>query len=70
MGRTYPESASTIDFFPVLDSSGNPTGIEGKVNVIPHPDFPGMRLIRGQVRWGILFFRKILTLETMTTLSK
>lgn len=35
----------------------------GKVEVLPHPDFPANVLVRAQVRWGMFPLTKILNLE-------
>ncbi|MFZ2959835.1 MAG: hypothetical protein WA705_23400 [Candidatus Ozemobacteraceae bacterium] len=38
-------------------------GLEGRVEILPHPDIPGLTLVRAQVRWGFVLFRKTLSLE-------
>ena len=44
--------------------------LEGKIEVAPHPDIPGMTLIRTNVRWGMVFFRKYLMLEAAVTQNR
>lgn len=44
--------------------------LEGRVEVLPHPEFRGMTLHRAQVRWGIWFFKKTLSLEACVTRTR
>ena len=50
--------------------SGDALELEGRVEVQPHPDLAGMTLLRVQVRWGWLLFRKTLTLESAITQTR
>lgn len=56
------------DYFPTTSFEPVPGmesfGLEGKTEIMPHPDFAEMTLVRVQVRWGFVLFRKMLTLET------
>lgn len=56
------------DYFPTTSFEPVPglesIGLEGKTEIMPHPDFAEMTLVRVQVRWGFVLFRKMLTLET------
>jgi hypothetical protein len=44
---------------------GEKISLEGRVEVLPHPSFGGMDIIRARVRWGGVFFRKHLILEAI-----
>ena len=63
-GETLAESG-----FRPLKSAGG-LDLEGRVEVQPHPDLPGMSLIRVQVRWGWFPFRKTVTLESAVTQTR
>lgn len=56
------------DYYPTASFSPVPgmesIGLEGKTEIMPHPDFLDMTLVRVQVRWGYTLFKKSLTLET------
>ena len=45
-------------------------GLEGRVEILPHPDLIGLTLVRSQVRWGYWFFKKTLTLESAVTQTR
>ncbi len=55
--------------FRTLESSGDHE-IEGRVEYLPHPDLPGLTLIRAQVRWGYPLFKKSLFLESAITQTR
>ncbi|HOY67704.1 MAG TPA: hypothetical protein PLP29_12510 [Candidatus Ozemobacteraceae bacterium] len=59
------------DYFPTTEFEPIPgleaIGLEGKTEIMPHPDYTDMTLVRVQVRWGFVLFRKQLTLETALT---
>lgn len=44
--------------------------LEGRVEYLPHPDLPGLTLIRAQVRWGYPLFKKSLFLESTVTQTR
>ena len=48
-------------------AGGEEIQLEGRIEVIPHPDFVGLDIIRARVRWGGLFFRKHLALEAIVS---
>ncbi|MBF0500835.1 MAG: hypothetical protein HQM09_11925 [Candidatus Riflebacteria bacterium] len=42
-------------------------GLEGRIEILPHPDISGLTLMRAQVRWGFIMFRRLLSLEVAVT---
>ena len=63
MARSSTEDLPAQPFVPLAGFED--MGLEGSLEVFPHPEFNGISVIRAQVRWGLAFFRKYLTLETM-----
>jgi len=64
----FSESLPAGSFHPL--KTGDELQLEGRVEVQPHPDMPGLTLLRVQVRWGWLLFRKTLTLESAITQTR
>lgn len=44
--------------------------LSGRVEILPHPDFPANVLVRAQVRWGMFPLNKTLSLEYLRARSK
>ncbi|MBF0409820.1 MAG: hypothetical protein HQM10_20935 [Candidatus Riflebacteria bacterium] len=61
LSRPYSEIMASSEYKP-LPNTGD-ISFEGKVTAVPHPNLPGMVLIRAHVRWGILFIYKSVCLE-------
>jgi hypothetical protein len=61
----YAESAAGNRFAPL--PGGEDMGLEGMIEVMPHPNFLGMMLVRAHVRWGEAIWYKSLVLETAIT---
>ena len=62
------ETLGEPGFRPLKSTGGQE--LEGRVEVQPHPELPGLSLIRVQVRWGWFPFRKIVTLESAVTQTR
>lgn len=61
--RSFLDVPLDTDFNPLPDFTD--IGLEGRLQIRPHPEFSGLILVKAQVRWGMYFFRKILTLEAV-----
>jgi len=68
MARPWADLLPTTPFVPI--ASGSDFGLEGRVEVGPHPDLDGLTVIRAQVRWGWLFLRKTLSLEAAVSQTR
>ena len=44
--------------------------ITGRIEIMPHPDFPANVLVRAQVRWGMFPLTKTLSLEYLRARTK
>ncbi len=62
LGRPFERSFSS-NFEPVKGCED--MELLGKVEVLPHPDFPANVLVRAQVRWGMFPLTKSLNLECL-----
>jgi len=67
LASPFMESQPSSQFAPI---SGDNPNLEGKVEIMPHPDIPGLTLVRATVRWGILFLKKNLMIEAAITRTR
>lgn len=66
--RSFEASGYTEGFKPL--NGYEDIELNGKVEALPHQDFPDSLLLRAQVRWGSFPFSKTLTLEYLKSRTR
>ncbi|MBF0546771.1 MAG: hypothetical protein HQM08_20155 [Candidatus Riflebacteria bacterium] len=68
LSKPFIEIMPKTEFHPI--SFPGDTPFEGKVEAFPHPNLPDITVVRAQVQWGMLFFRKQVVLEAMVSQTR
>jgi len=68
LARPFLETLPKTSFKPL--PGGSEIGLEGKIEILPHPDISGLTIVRAHVRWGVFFFRKFLSLEAVVSQTR